>query len=191
MDWGSSHRPPETVRCKTPALVVYYDSGSRFRRFSVSAARAEGCKSRFLDASSGTRLWRSLAPGTLQRARQNQMHDSTHLIVKHGHANMFKHTEWSSTDDHVVHQRNDHVEFTHSAVQFDSEQSSLQRVDEDYRDVLLWRAGPVRTNKVSPYSKLNIRIAKLKRVTWTQCCWLPSPHPCSSPPVIQTQESSL
>lgn len=59
------------------------------------------------------------------------------FILNHKTHKRWKRTERSSTDDHVVNQRNDHVKFTHSTVKFDSEQPGLQRVNEDYRDVLL------------------------------------------------------
>lgn len=41
----------------------------------------------------------------------------------------------SAADHHAIHQRNHHAKFTHSTMQADPEESRLQRVDEDQRNV--------------------------------------------------------
>ena len=46
-------------------------------------------------------------------------------------------TQGSAADHHPVHQRDDHAELAHSAVETHAEQTGLQWMDEDKRDVLL------------------------------------------------------
>lgn len=46
-------------------------------------------------------------------------------------------TERSAADHHAVHQGDHHAEFTHSPVESNPEESRLQWVDEDQRNVLL------------------------------------------------------
>ena len=46
-------------------------------------------------------------------------------------------TQGPPADHHAVHQGDDHAELAHGAVETHAEQTGLQRVDEDQRDVLL------------------------------------------------------